>query len=587
MVGWTQARPKRVLAAVLVLALLGAGLALWRLSPSASTDTLVGSGSDAGRATEVVHERFGDDAVYVLVRGDLARMVLTADLNKLLGLEGCLSGNVPAGATPPGGASSPCAELARTKPVRVVYGPGTFINSSVSEITTQLQARTRSRAAQADRANEAARKLALSQGRSEAEAKRLGAQAEKLVYAEFAKELLTLNAKYGLNLTGAPKVNDPDFVYQLVFDPARGARVPKARFAYLFPSADAALVSVRLKAGLSDAQRARAVALVRSAVAMDEWRLDGGGRYVVTGVPVLAGDITDVLAASTLRLLLVAVAVMALVLALLFRARLRLLPLGLALCAAAIVFGGLAALGLAAHDGLDRGAARAAGVGGRLQRPVPGAGGLGGLAGDGRAGHVRGLPRAAALAGADGARVRRAARGRRGAVSGGGAHGGDRGADAGRPPAGVGLRGVTVVAGRGDSSTRPARARAASCADSRRPRRPGRARPASPGPTGVASPGPPARLARVPRPAPPATPRPAAPPPRPRHPRCRASPRARPRRRGSPSPSAAGRWTRGSRSSPTCRGSSRRSSAPCATSMPCSATRASPARSTCSWKAPT
>ena len=52
-----------------------------------------------------------------------------------------------------------------------------------------------------------------------------------------------MNAKYGLNLSGAPKVNDPDFVYQLVFDPARGARTPKARFAYLFPSADSALIS--------------------------------------------------------------------------------------------------------------------------------------------------------------------------------------------------------------------------------------------------------------------------------------------------------------------------------------------------------
>ena len=70
------------------------------------------------------------------------------------------------------------------------------------------------------------------------------------MYAQFARELLALNAKYGLNLTGAPKLNDPDFVYQLVFDPARGARQPKARFAYLFPSPDSALVSVRLKAGL-------------------------------------------------------------------------------------------------------------------------------------------------------------------------------------------------------------------------------------------------------------------------------------------------------------------------------------------------
>ena len=230
--------------------------------------------------------------------------------------------------------------------MRVVYGPGTFINSSVEEITKQLQAQTRARAAQADRANEAARRLALAAGRSPAEAKRLGKQAEKLVYAQFAQELLALNAKYGLNLTGAPKVNDPNFVYQLVFDPARGARVPKARFAYLFPSADSALVSVRLKAGLTDAQRTRAVALVRDAVRMPEFKLDGGGTYVVTGVPVLADDLTDVLARSTLRLLLVAVAVMALVLALLFRSRLRLLPLGLALCTVAIVFGGLSLLGL-------------------------------------------------------------------------------------------------------------------------------------------------------------------------------------------------------------------------------------------------
>ena len=182
-----------------------------------------------------------------------------------------------------------------------------------------------------------------------------------------------MNAKYGLNLSGAPKLNDPDFVYQLVFDPARGAREPKARFAYLFPSADSALVSVRLKAGLSDAERARAVALVRAAVRMPEWRLDSGGRYVVTGVPVLAGDLTDELAGSTLRLLLVAVAVMALVLALLFRARLRLLPLGLALGAVSIVFGAPRAARAAADDGLDRGAAGAARPGRRLRDPVPGA----------------------------------------------------------------------------------------------------------------------------------------------------------------------------------------------------------------------
>ena len=162
--------------------------------------------------------------------------MLTADLNRLLGLEGCLSGNVPAGVVAPGGADGPCAALGASKPVRVVYGPGTFINSSVEELTKQLQGRTRERAAQADRAREAAEKLASSKGYSQARAREFGKQAEKLVYAQFAQELISLNAKYGLNLTGAPKLNDPDFVYQLVFDPSRGERSPKARFAYLFPS---------------------------------------------------------------------------------------------------------------------------------------------------------------------------------------------------------------------------------------------------------------------------------------------------------------------------------------------------------------
>src|SRR4051812_11856329 len=346
MVALAARRPGRTLAVVLVVAAAGAGGALARLHPSAATGTLVGAGSGAARATQLAHERFGDDAVYVLVRGDLARLVLTADLNRLLGLEGCLSGNVPRGAAVSGGPVSPCAGLARTRPVRVVYGPGTFINSAVEQITAQLQARTRARAAQADRAAAAARRLARAQGKSPAEQGRLGAQAAKLVYLQFARELLDLNAKYGLNLTGAPRLNDPDFVYGLVFDPARGARTPKARFAYLFPSARSALISVRLEPGLSDARRAEAIRRIRAAVAMPQWRLSGGAGYVVTGVPVLAEDLTGTLAGATLRLLLLAVAVMALVLALLFRSRLRLLPLGVALCAAAVTFGAVALLGL-------------------------------------------------------------------------------------------------------------------------------------------------------------------------------------------------------------------------------------------------
>ena len=49
-----------------------AGLALaLRLQPDAGVDTLVGTSSPAYAATQTLRERFGDDAIIVLVRGDL------------------------------------------------------------------------------------------------------------------------------------------------------------------------------------------------------------------------------------------------------------------------------------------------------------------------------------------------------------------------------------------------------------------------------------------------------------------------------------------------------------------------------------
>ena len=122
-------------------------------------------------ATERYRERFGEQSVVVLVRGDVANLVLTKNLDALVGLEGCLSGNKPADARRAGRrAVAVRGAGARRKPVQVVYGPGTFINSAVGEIQEQLQARSQATAAQAERAG--ARRRARSraaQGRSKAE----------------------------------------------------------------------------------------------------------------------------------------------------------------------------------------------------------------------------------------------------------------------------------------------------------------------------------------------------------------------------------------------------------------------------------
>ena len=338
-------RPARVLAVVAVLALAGGAGAL-QLEPSAATETLVDRGADSYQATERYRERFGDHSVIVLARGELPNLVLTSNLGRLIGLEGCLSGNKPPGEEAPGGRGSPCDRLAELRPVQVVYGPGTFINAAAGEIRDQIRNQTQAKAAEAERAARAARRVAREQGKPPAEQRRLGRSARQLVYAQFVRDLLQVNLRYGLGLTGLPSVDDPEFVSALVFDPSRGATTPKARFAYLFPSSESALIQVRLKPGLSDERREEAIALVREAVEMPQWRLTGEAGYTVTGAPVVADDLTEALVGSTLRLLIAGLVLMAIVLALVFRTRLRLVPLAVALAALAITFGATALLGL-------------------------------------------------------------------------------------------------------------------------------------------------------------------------------------------------------------------------------------------------
>src|SRR5215210_483798 len=341
--GRAARRPLAVGLAVGLLAAAAGGVALARLEPSAATDTLVGRGSPSFAATERLHERFGDDAVYVLIRQPLTQTALTSDLLRVLALEGCLSGNVPKGQAPRGGRGGPCARLAATKPVKVVFGPGTFLNEAVGQMQEQFRAQRAQKTAKAERAARAARSLARARGRSEREARRLGEQAKQLVLAEFVRNTVQLALKYGI--TSAPQLNDPSFVSRIVFDPDKPQGTPKARFAYVFPAKDSALIQVRLRPELSDARRTEAIGLIRRAVAMPDWRLPNGkGTYVVTGAPVVVDELTASITDSIAVLLVAALAVMALTLAVVFRARRRLLPLLVALAAAGLTFGALALL---------------------------------------------------------------------------------------------------------------------------------------------------------------------------------------------------------------------------------------------------
>jgi uncharacterized protein len=337
-------RPLLVIGCAVALAAAGAGLAAG-LAPSTGLDTFVDSSSPAYRATQSFYENFGQEPIEIVVKGNLQKLLLSEDIERLAGLEGCLAGRVSGSAVASeGGPGGPCAQLARTQPAKVVIGPGTFVNEAAREIEQGLLTRERGARARAAAAQKAVKERALARGLSGAEAASLGKQAAEVVMRSFEAEVATFAVRFGI--TKAPSITEPEFVSTLVFDSAsKVPGTPKQRFAYLFPSREAALISVRLKAGLSEQQTQAAITTIRRAVSMPQWRLRYGESYLITGEPVILNELGSSVTHSILLLLIGAVIVMALMLGLAFRGRPRLLPLLIALISVAVVFGGLAASG--------------------------------------------------------------------------------------------------------------------------------------------------------------------------------------------------------------------------------------------------
>ena len=308
---WAVRHARAVLAVSILLA-VAAGVIATQLPTDAATNTLVDSDTASYRATQQAKSDFGEEPVVILAEGDLQRLVLTSNLGRLLRLEGCLSGKVPKGAEPIPG---PCAELAEQNPVRSVVGPATFLNEAVIQIQRQLN--------------------------------RLVATVPP---AQLRELLLEVAAKYGI--TSAPSLSNPNFLAAIVFDLHKPRGTPKARLSYLFPNKHSAQIILRLQPDLSESERHQAIetikAIIHDPVARNVCKFKGkpercfqlhGGKYVISGVPVVIDGVTRALKEALLVLLGVALVVMALVLMLVFRSRWRLLPLGIALAAAALTFG--------------------------------------------------------------------------------------------------------------------------------------------------------------------------------------------------------------------------------------------------------
>jgi uncharacterized protein len=338
-----SARHARMLLVVTVVVAAGAAFGATRLHTDAGTDTLVDRDSETFQATQNFRHLFGDDAVVVLVEGDLRKLVLTANLGRLLRLEGCLSGNVPKNVNPLPG---PCTEIANMHATRVVYGPATFLNQAVIGIQSALGGQIRQTQEQALAAGRAAAQAAAAQGLPKSEQQQAAQAAADEVGRRFQARLLRAAAQYGI--TRLPRIDDPLFVSSVVFDTRQPPGTPKARFSYLFPNRDSALIAVRLRPDLSNSERGRALGLIRDAVydtaprkACNEkpcFTLNGG-RYVISGAPVVLDGVASNLRTALLVLFAAALVVMAATLAIVFGSRLRLLPLALALAATALTFG--------------------------------------------------------------------------------------------------------------------------------------------------------------------------------------------------------------------------------------------------------
>src|SRR5246127_5376195 len=354
--GAAARRPILAIGIVLALA-IGGGLLALGLKPSAGIDTFISASSPSYRATVDDERHFGDQAVIILIHESLPNLVETKDLGTLTQLEACLAGQyvvanaklhaftpAPAGSRAPyGGWGSPCGKLMKSRATQVVYGPGTFLNRAVAAVNTQIAAMLGNVRKATQTAESQAYRLAIGKGMSRKRALADANSAGQLEYQQQLQGLEQMAVSSGIN--GTPSIDDPQFIPQIVFDQTRGVNQPKARFAYLFPTRDSALIQVRLRASLSDQQQAQAISWIRQAIRMPMFRSGYGGTYTVTGVPVVINDLAGQITGSIAALLIAAILVMAAALLVVFRSRPRLLPLGIALAATGITFGLLGVLG--------------------------------------------------------------------------------------------------------------------------------------------------------------------------------------------------------------------------------------------------
>ncbi len=356
---WCVTHPAPTIAGVISLVAIIGVVGALRLTPDAGTDKLVDNGSAAFEGTQEFRARFGDDAIVILAQGDLRRLVEPKRLARLQKLEACLAGNAPTGDPE---YPAVCQEITALQATRVVFGPATFLrqatDGAAQQITTQLQQTV----ADAQAAAGAAARKAKRQGFDEADQQIAASAAAEAEFGKLTQQFQDLAIAAGdIDL---PDISNPvvlqtalqnpqlissfisssGFTNGIVFDSRLPSGTPKAKFGYLFPSSNSALISLRLKPDIDNETRRKAIDLIRAASSDPAFSFKGGS-YAVSGVPVVVEGLAEELGSQIFLLLGVAIAVMAMTLIFAFGPPLRLLPLFVALGASAVAFGLLSIIG--------------------------------------------------------------------------------------------------------------------------------------------------------------------------------------------------------------------------------------------------
>lgn len=308
-------RPLRVLAALLVAVAVVAAVAtgLGQVRTDTTTGSLLPLDDPSQEASLAAAKSFGGDPVVVLAESEEPAALLEGEqVERLVGLEGRLS---------------------QLPDVAVVYGPGTVLNQVAGQARNLLAAVVGRR----DALRMAAEKRARDAGLPPGAVKRAGEKAIERYDVRYGSLLVR-----GLP-AGLPTLRNPRFVRSVVFG-ADG--LPRPQWRFVVPRDDAVAVVVRPRDGLDQAATERLVERIDDAV--EEAGLTTS-RVTVTGMPVVAAGLGDLLAQEIPVLGAISLGLIALcylALPWLRRRRARLLPLAATLAATLVT---LAAFGWLDH----------------------------------------------------------------------------------------------------------------------------------------------------------------------------------------------------------------------------------------------